>query len=251
MNRVLKPTGYELIRINKKRAVGIDLAPVIGALATGAGRGVTVVQVGANDGITSDPVFRAILEHAAIAILVEPQRHLIERLRNNYERFSGDLRIRNEAVGRHEYSTFYRVSPELHERYQAERGSDPTGVASFSRDHVVRHLSKLGLSPGQLDQAVVAEEVACTTLSRLLKEEKAERPVFLQLDCEGYDWQALQTLEDWRPDAINFEASHLSPDERRSCEAWLHTEGYDVYAHAPDCLAVRTRATAIGVSRTR
>src|SRR6056297_1960234 len=54
-----------------------------------------VVQVGANDGVTNDPVFPLFQKFARSALLIEPQSSLIPRLRDNYSGFRGDVVIEN------------------------------------------------------------------------------------------------------------------------------------------------------------
>lgn len=241
LNSWLRTSGYEIARTNRKKPTNIDLRPVIGALAAQSdiSSRLTLVQVGANDGITKDPVASAAKQYADVIVLIEPQQNLISRLRQNYADYEGDLRIKNIAVSKESHATLYMVSPDLHGKYVARKGSDPAGVASFDREHVEKHLARLSL--GEMASAIVAQEVECLTLDRLIRDEAIKSPVFLQVDCEGYDWEVLQTLGGWRPEIINFEAEHLDGDSLKESVGWLRAEGYTLYFHNPDCLAIRHR----------
>jgi len=67
--------------------------------ALGTRKRLNIIQVGANDGVTGDPIYKDVLKYADRALLIEPQEWLIEDLKNAYKDFSGELIVENIAIG--------------------------------------------------------------------------------------------------------------------------------------------------------
>ena len=67
--------------------------------ALGAQKRLNIIQVGANDGVTGDPIYKDVIKYAQRALLVEPQEWLIEDLKKAYKDFDGELIIENVAIG--------------------------------------------------------------------------------------------------------------------------------------------------------
>ena len=58
-----------------------------------------VVQIGANDGSHVDHIFNQIKNHKMSAVLVEPVKHLFERLKQNYKD-TPNLHFENSAISK-------------------------------------------------------------------------------------------------------------------------------------------------------
>ena len=134
-----------------------------------------VVQVGAFDGKTDDPIHNWITRYGWSGVLIEPQARYFNELRQTYEGFA-KLSLRNVALSHESGRRLYTV--------QADTPGVPEWVgtlASFDRSTIVGHQH---LVPN-LEELIRAEDVECVTFEDLL--EGVERVDLLQVDAEGYD----------------------------------------------------------------
>jgi FkbM family methyltransferase len=170
------------------------------------GKALRFVQVGANDGFQfGDPIFNHVIQDGWTGILIEPQPDVFERLRQTYAAVEG-LIFENIAIGADGASL---------DLYKARGATgDIPGVSSgVSADPRVL-ARQMGVSPDSLEKI----SVPAMTLDALLRKHVMDRVDVLQIDVEGYDWQALRTLDlgRVRPSVIQFEHGHMS---RADCDA--------------------------------
>ncbi|MBA4066701.1 MAG: hypothetical protein C0501_23945 [Isosphaera sp.] len=195
----------------------------------------TFVQVGANDGVSLDPVRELVLEHRLRGLLVEPVPGLFDRLRSNYE---GHAQLKFEccAIGPREGTgTLYRVRPDapLPEHLQL--------IASFDKGHVVRKVGR-----PDAEEFVEAIPVPMLTLPGVLDRHGIPDPTLLVVDVEGFDGEVVRMALDAgiRPAIIQYEWEHLRPPERAACKHLLVAAGYGFVDVGTDTLAVRTARPA-------
>lgn len=123
-----------------------SLAALISAHSRRVGSGFTVIQVGANDGISHDPIHKFIKRDDWGGVLLEPQKQVFEdRLSKLYERHD-DLHVLNAALGHRDgTTTLFKIG------FSEARWA--TGLATFDRSvleaafesgHVARRCAKEG-----------------------------------------------------------------------------------------------------------
>lgn len=202
-----------------------------------------LIEVGAFDGVTDDPIYPLVERHALRGILLEPQKQAFEKLRSNYSRFGDRFMLVNAAVGPADGKCpFYRIREDASGPYWLPQlaGLDPNFGA---RDKCLPDVQSL----------VVTEEVRCLTFSTLLQEAGQQYVDLLQVDAEGYDAEILRLfdLRYRRPAIVRFEHRHFGRQQR---EAWVRELiglGYKLAVSPNDMLAYRpesdTRSCA-GVS---
>lgn len=215
------------------------LATAVAALA--ANRKLSVVQVGANDGSSGDPVHKLFHAHARKALLVEPIPELIGALKEAYRGFSGQLSIANLAIG-DGGNTFHlhRLRPGLWPEYIEKVGRHPSAVSSFDRSLVFEKMrTRLGLSDEEADAAVECLSCPTMTLAGLIEKYGFEDVDLLQIDCEGYDYMVIESLGTYRPHIINFESFNLSPEHWEAWKQWAAANGYGFIQGHMDTLAIR------------
>lgn len=217
-----------------------------------AGGPLHVVQVGANDGATNDPLFHFASSYPARTrmLLVEPQTALLPYLRANYS-FHPDAVVFNGAVGPAGTLRMFCVAPAVWDKLGVPYAANwplyraPTGVTSARREHVAGWLRQ-HLSPG-IDPEAAIEEIAvpCLTLPDLLREHDFPEQIdILQIDAEGYDDEVIfaSDIGRTRPKIINYESANLSSEKARQLSQNLATRGYSLFRHGIDTLAIRTAA---------
>jgi FkbM family methyltransferase len=212
---LLRHTPYEV----RRRMPVPTLAPsdVVLARYLAAGRSVTLVQVGACDGVMRDPVVDFVRSSKPRAILIEPNPLAFTRLQRTYAG-SPHVTLVQTAIGDRDGEVpFYRHKKT--DKKENERDAS-LAFASFNRSHLTRH--------GFAESEVECISVPCRTLRTLVAEHKLDRIDFLQIDAEGYDSvivrQALQLPV--LPDCINFEHVNLSHADRRTLFGELAAKDY-------------------------
>lgn len=202
------------------------------------------LQIGANDGIASDP-YRSVAEsYRWRGICVEPQRKAFEALQKNR---GGGSRIILENVA---------IDESTRERDLYKIGFTDakwaSGLASFKREVLERHVASGyvatcaladGLQPPEdKDAWITTERVSCTTVDDLLAKHNVERLDALLLDVEGYEFPILRqfNFERWRPRLVAFERVHHSAGEKIAIKMLLKQWGYKLRKTQHDLVALST-----------
>ena len=182
------------------------------------------IQVGACDGVTDDLIRERVKRHRWRGILIEPQRHEFERLKQNYAAEADRLIFENVAVAdQRGERVLYKVS---HDRIQADM---QRGLASFFP------------LKGIHDPAMIATEIVrCATFDDILNRHAIQRVDLLQIDVEGYDYEVLKlaNLDRFKPRLIRYEHKHLSFQDAADCRAYLRRNGYSILPMGYDTGAV-------------
>jgi FkbM family methyltransferase len=192
IRRVLRALGHRVSALDDMD----NFEPLLYFVLEQRGR-MAFVQLGANDGQYFDPLFRFVTaNHDRVqGIVVEPLPDAFAQLQRAYARYP-NIRPVNVAIHNSEaVKTLWRVDPRLRGRVPAWAHA----IASFDPDH-----HKRANAP---DEWIVAEQVPCVPLARLLADHGMTACDVLQIDTEGYDADILGALDFTRikPALIHFE----------------------------------------------
>lgn len=225
--------GYEIRKAHPESYPEIEtidlLELAVRELMARRGPVLTFVQIGANDGITGDPIREFILRHSWKGILVEPQPAVFEQLRKNYAD-QPQLCFEQCAIATSSGSAkFYTV------REQGGDGVYASTLASFDRSLVEQY--------GKKRRNATVEEISVPTLTPadLLKKHGFTVFDLLQIDAEGYDFELLKmfNIGPDGPAVIHFESGNLRPAVQRQCYGYLCERGYRVLTLRGDTLALK------------
>ena len=178
-----------------------------------------VVQIGANDGRTGDPLFGAFSRARWSGLLVEPVPHLYERLVAQYRDRDG-VRLERAAVSKQDgEAPLYRL--------RTVPGETPEWfdqLATLNRETLLKHRSAIP----DIDSLLVEERVPTVRFETLLARHNVSRVDLLVIDTEGHDYDILSALDfsRFRPVLLMFEHQHLSPSDKAAAVALLATHGY-------------------------
>ncbi|MBS0205186.1 MAG: FkbM family methyltransferase [Planctomycetes bacterium] len=196
--------------------------------------GLTVVQVGAFDGSTGDPLDSFLrLEPAVRAVLIEPQPIPYAALRTRYSG-SGNVTTVNAAItATNGLGTLYVVDD--------QHPGDPwwcSQIASFSRAHLLRHAASIRNLPDRIRGI----DVPTLTPATLMKDYRISRVDALVVDTEGADWEIVQLFlaRDILPSIVYFEWRHLETDTIQSAVEILTGLGYRLEFLEADLIAFRS-----------
>jgi FkbM family methyltransferase len=206
-----------------------------------------VVQLGANDGKTHDPLHKYIFKYQLPGLLVEPQTDVFERLKGNYKE-NPNLIFANVAIGERDGEVpFYRIKPELvleGKEYKASSGS------SFYREQIIQNVINR-LPPKQKNilkyissnpyDYVREDKVKVMTLSSLLGSYGIRKIDLYFSDCQGHDYKIIKQLDlsKFIPDIINYEHALLEPDELIASRDFLKINGYKYFISEGDTCAYK------------
>jgi FkbM family methyltransferase len=197
---------------------------------------VTFLQIGANDGITTDPIREFVVSSDRWkGVLVEPQPDMFAQCVGNYRYCNhGQLHFLQAAVSDTPGSLeLWKIQ----DRHLPEFPLFATGMASAKREHLLNYFSSIP----NIAEKIEAFRVPCLTVHEILDRFKLARLDLLHMDVEGHETTILRSLPAgavW-PKAILFERIHLSAAEWDSLTGFLSSNGYDIAPCEMDCFAVR------------
>lgn len=206
--------------------------------------GLQVVQIGANDGITHDPIHKFIKRDKWKGVLLEPQPFVHDTyLRPIYARNTG-IHTLCAAVGPADSSQkLYKIG------FSTMRWA--TGLASFDEENVQKafenglvdqQCQKYGITiPEAMEERIQSEDVQVISPETLLKTYGIEQIDLLQIDCEGYDFEVIKlfNIDKTQPKVIVFENSHIGDEGNNECDVLLLSNGYRYKNMGPNTLAMK------------
>jgi FkbM family methyltransferase len=196
------------------------------------------VQVGANDGVTGDPIHDYVIRYHWKGLLVEPLPDMFRQLSESYRRQDG-LIFENVAISDAPGSRdMYRISAVGLSSAQLPYWAKAIG--SFFNDR--NPLGGQSVSAADFERIrpfITVEKVRCDTLDNLLRKHGVTRIDVLQVDVEGYDYHILKQLDfrRFRPKIIRIEWLNLPEDERRLTLALLKSQKYRMFLSGNDLIA--------------
>ncbi len=198
-----------------------------------------ILQIGANDGITNDPVYPVVMKHGLPLLAVEPQPRAALKFKENYQG-KDNVKIAFVAAGiRDEKRTIYYLKEELLPK--AKHVKNPSGLSSFTRQHLIKAINRRlqGCDP---DEVIGEMKVQTRTIESLIQEYGITRVDVLQIDIEGHDWEIIQSFdfEKYRPALVNYETFSLPVGKKTECRERLEKQGYKLHPHGySDILGIR------------
>ncbi|MDQ2926525.1 MAG: FkbM family methyltransferase, partial [Acidobacteriota bacterium] len=190
----------------------------------------TLLQIGANDGVREDPVRPILTANGIRGVLVEPLPEPFQQLTATYADLQGVTTV-NCAIGAQDGNLMlYHLAPNLVE--------EASLIASFDRANVEKWQSIWGLNPS----AVLAREVPCRTVATLLREQGIETLTIAAVDTEGMDHIICNQLLDLPcpPEVLHFEYVNSPEFEVRQLIQRLEDMGYRMARSGLDITALRT-----------
>ncbi len=235
INKSLHVFGYEFVRVQPWKY----LTDLLQAELDRSGE-LFFIQVGANDGVTADPLhqFTKRKHQGVRGVVIEPVREYFTQLQENYRGIE-NIAFKNVAIhASKSEASIYRVdAAKLH-----KLPSWAKGIASFDPDF---HKHVDAVIPSEW---IVSDTVPCMSFAELLDEYGVTRIDLLQIDTEGYDSELIKSIDFSRvkPSLIHFEhgmkSGTMSRDEFLAVAAILNQHQYHVALHPCDALAYQMDA---------
>lgn len=204
----------------------------------------TVIQIGANDGITHDPIHKFIKRDGWKGVLLEPQSEVYHQfLKKIYAKNKG-IKTVCAAIGEEDGTqSIYKIG------FSGMRWA--TGLTSFSREKieqafeegiVASNCEKFGIQiPEDKNQWISREEVEVISPQTLMRRYGIDHIDLLQIDAEGYDLEVIRIFDiaKSQPEAIVFENVGLKEADYASCLSLLQENEYGTRKFGPNTLALK------------
>lgn len=193
------------------------------------------IQIGANDGISNDPLYKFVVQFGWEGILVEPLPEIFETLTATHCGNS-KLVLLNAAISEEDgWRTIYTV------RMDGVAFQKAHQFSSFHKESVLGQTSWIP----DIAQRIEERQVKCISLDTLLREARGREVDILQIDTEGYDFSILKMIDfsRCRPSIICYEHVHMSKGQQNEVAAMLLREGYRLTRDNLDTVAYRPRQT--------
>jgi len=189
------------------------------------------VGIGANDGVTHEPLYTFIRDHGWKGLMVEPIPLAFERLQHNLSQYSG-VTLVNAAVGEVDgESEIYTVDPAWsHASHMSLHSSfDKSILMAGSRWNA------------DLEKHIRQQSVKVMTFDSLIRHYKLPRIDVIKIDTEGYDLRILRTIDflKYQPSIILAEHANIDREGKiEMCELFLDNH-YHVALTDLDMIAYR------------
>jgi len=203
-----------------------------------------VVQIGANDGITHDPIHKFIKRDRWKGVLLEPQPEVFRNSLSKIYKNHPGLHPICAAIGHKDGSQkLYKIG------FSSMRWA--TGLASFSQEKIKKlfddgiiqkNCEKLGIKiPTDPAEQISYEEVEVISPDTLIKKYNISKIDLLQIDAEGYDLEVIRIfdIEKTKPRAIIFENENLNSEDLNTCYEFLKANDYSLAKFGRDTLALK------------
>lgn len=203
-----------------------------------------VIQVGANDGITHDPIHKFIKRDEWKGVLVEPQKEVYEKYLEKIYKNNQKIHTICAAIGEKDGTQdLYKIG------FCDMRWA--TGLASFQKSNLEKAFSsglvekkcaKYGIAlPKNPSHQIISEKVKVLSPESLLKKYQINQIDLLQIDTEGYDYQIIRlfNIAKTQPQAIIFENAHLKEQEKSACRQLLLDNHYKTRDFGANTLAMK------------
>ena len=199
---------------------------------------VSLVQIGANDGFSGDPVFPIVKKYPdnTKLLLIEPQSDLIDKIKKNYS-FHKRVEIENCAISdKIKTLRLYRIS-ELNKKYFTnDQGqiSNTSGWTSSDKENIINFIKIANKLPKSITPEAALEEIICPCfpLETVLRQRDFPAQFdILNVDTEGTDDTVLFScaLEKTKPRMISFESGFLSEERKQKLFHYLRALGYAIF----------------------
>ena len=189
------------------------------------------IGIGANDGVTHDPIYPFIRDFGWEGLMVEPIPEAFDALRRNYADFKSVMLIQAAVGSADGQGTIYSV--EMSQQHSMTMSLH----SSFNKEILLRGKQ---WHP-DLDAHVVERIVPVVSFSTLLAKVGSRKVNVLKIDTEGFDLEILKTIDfnKFSPELIIAEHANISRQEKIEMARILLRHNYRVTMTSLDMLAYK------------
>lgn len=205
---------------------------------------VTIFQVGANDGLTKDPMHKFIKRDQWGGILLEPQKYVFDTFLTRIYKNNPQVIPLNVALGEADGEvTMYKIAFCNHRWAHGLTGFNRKVLESeFESGYVFREAARHNVEvPADKQNWITEEKVKMLSIPSILKNHPVGPIDLVQIDAEGFDFEVIKMIDfdQLNPDVISFEWKHFGDALFAECESHLAAHGFKIRKLGKDAIAVR------------
>ena len=189
------------------------------------------IGIGANDGVTHDPLYPFVRDFGWRGIMVEPIPEAFAALERNYVGF-GDVTLVQAAVG---------LADGKGAIYSVEMSSENSMMMSLHSSFNKNILLRGKKWHPNLESHIIEREITIMSFPTLLARASGQTVDVLKIDTEGYDLEILQSIDlsYLSPKLILAEHANLSRQDQIKMAHILLDHGYRVAMTSLDMLGYK------------
>lgn len=176
------------------------------------------LNIGANDGLSGDPLAEFIFKYKWRGVLVEPVPYVFKRLKKIYKNIPNVI-LENIAISTNNQKNEFWY---LENNKNLNSGYDQLG--SFDKKKLLDSIKKCNISGGK----ILKKNIDCLTLEKLLSKNNINKIDIISIDTEGFDYNIIKQIDfkKIKPSLIIFEHVHLDKNDRKNCFLFFKKNGY-------------------------
>ena len=187
------------------------------------------MQIGANDGVKFDNLYKFVTQNKCSGIVVEPLKVYFDLLSENYAKYP-KIKPVNYALHQSDKEAYiHHVDPNKI-NLLPDDWDWAQGIGSFNEKH-----SQKSYIPAEY---MIKEKVDCISFMELIQQQEVSSINLLQIDVEGYDFKVLKMIDYKviKPSIIKYEHINLSKKEAKQAHNLLKSHGYIVFKQDIDTI---------------
>lgn len=218
-----------------------NLSVLLSLVAQSCRRPLSIVQVGAYDGVSFDPLPAFIKTNSHHITLVEPNPHVIRQLKFNYE---GNplAQVIEAAVGESDNGSSMRLfyfADELVSGYP-----DFGATSSLSEAHLLDAFQRNRHRFPQIsnvESLILTVDVPLVSAKTVISNHGSNHLDLLLIDAEGADWEILQQfdLDEIEISMVQIEHRFLDSLSIEGLLSHMHKHGYRMFELGNDLLCIK------------
>jgi FkbM family methyltransferase len=217
--RCVNRVGYRIEKLKETVEAPINVLDLLLTKLSAERPDFYFVQIGANDGLTDDPIRQYVTRYHWRGVLVEPQPQVFQALLKNYDQ-EKQLAFENAAVADNDGTVRLFVAD------HKDQNANLTVFSSLKKDALMRGLT----NPKAAGVQVTVKEVELPALSvrSLLAKHGVTKIDLLQTDVQGYDREIVEQFLGCgvKPTIIHFEHCHTARSALLTLYRKLVEQGY-------------------------
>jgi FkbM family methyltransferase len=203
VQRCVKVFGYRIEKLRDTVKAPIDVLDLLLTKVSAERSDFFFIQIGANNGLTDDPLRQFVTKYHWHGVLVEPQPQVFQKLLKNYEQ-EKQLAFENAAIADKDGTVRLFVADHRDET------ANLTVFVSLKKEALIRGLD----NPKAVGVQVQVQEVEVPALSvqTLLAKHRITKIDLLLTDVQGYDSEMVEQFLACgvKPTIIQFEHCHTA-----------------------------------------
>jgi FkbM family methyltransferase len=184
------------------------------------------IQIGANDGISCDPIHEFVKKYNWNGVLIEPEPKVFKLLQKNYID-NDNLIFENMAITDYkgEISLSFSNDPSLDSNKLFSTVTPQKGI--LSRSNYINSIETI--------------QVPCDTLENICIKHALLDFDLLLIDVEGYENNLINSIDfkKVRPSIIHFEHAHITYNEHQNIIDYLRKFGYKTFFEKDNSTSIR------------